>query len=325
MGRTGGRRQDHYEVLGLHSDAPSEVIRAAYRALAAKYHPDRNPGDPGAGLKLKRLNAAFEVLSDPRRKTLYDELTRSPEASDETPSEPPENEPPRSRVSEEPQPEEARSEVPREEDRPRSNPQAAGPSHVERVATHAARGFGRVAGWLTGAALAAAIIAALHGGGDEKPRGDQTSTPATAAPIVASAKQWVWITQPNYRVAFPETPRPAETATERKNWGVVNVTSTTLDRPSGAAYWVVQTDYQKTTFSSLPLAERERTLNDATEGDFLVALGPTTLLEYDQPATVGDCNGRRASATVGTFFVRWALCAVGLRVPTRQTAPLTSG
>jgi molecular chaperone DnaJ len=58
MGST-GRRQDHYEVLGVNSDAPEEVVRAAYRALAAKYHPDRNPGDGDAELRLKRLNAAF--------------------------------------------------------------------------------------------------------------------------------------------------------------------------------------------------------------------------------------------------------------------------
>jgi curved DNA-binding protein CbpA len=69
------RRQDHYEVLGVNADAPDEVIRAAYRALAAKYHPDKNPGDSGAEVKVKRLNAAFHVLSDSARRRHYDELT----------------------------------------------------------------------------------------------------------------------------------------------------------------------------------------------------------------------------------------------------------
>jgi curved DNA-binding protein CbpA len=76
------RRQDHYDVLGVSHEAPDEVIRAAYRALAAKYHPDRNPGDAKAELKLKKLNAAFEVLGNPEKRKQYDELTRSPEADD---------------------------------------------------------------------------------------------------------------------------------------------------------------------------------------------------------------------------------------------------
>jgi DnaJ-like protein len=89
----GRRPQDHYSVLGVNADAPDEVIRAAYRALAAKYHPDRNPGDSAAELQLKRLNAAFRVVGDPERRKQYDELTQSPEASEPphqaTPNEPP--------------------------------------------------------------------------------------------------------------------------------------------------------------------------------------------------------------------------------------------
>jgi curved DNA-binding protein CbpA len=68
-------------------DAPDEVIRAAYRVLAAKHHPDRNPGDREAELKLKRLNAAFAVLGDQEKRELYDELTRGAEASDPPPEE----------------------------------------------------------------------------------------------------------------------------------------------------------------------------------------------------------------------------------------------
>ncbi|MDP9150656.1 MAG: J domain-containing protein [Myxococcota bacterium] len=80
MPATGGRQQDHYEVLGVSPDAPDDVIRTAYRALASKHHPDRNQNDPGAELRLKRLNAAFQVLGDPAKRRQYDELTRTPES-----------------------------------------------------------------------------------------------------------------------------------------------------------------------------------------------------------------------------------------------------
>jgi hypothetical protein len=77
-----GRRQDHYEVLGVTPDAPEEVIRAAYKALAAKHHPDRNPGNADAELRLKRVNAAFNVIGNPEKRKQYDELTQTPEAPD---------------------------------------------------------------------------------------------------------------------------------------------------------------------------------------------------------------------------------------------------
>lgn len=67
-------------MLGVNPDAPDEVIRAAYRALAAKYHPDRNPGNRDSELKLKQLNAAWAILGDPAKRKQYDDLTRSPEA-----------------------------------------------------------------------------------------------------------------------------------------------------------------------------------------------------------------------------------------------------
>ncbi len=79
-------RQDHYEVLGLYPDAPDEAIRAAYRALAARYHPDRNPGNDDAELQFKRINAAFRVLGDPERRRQYDELTQSPDAGSTEPA-----------------------------------------------------------------------------------------------------------------------------------------------------------------------------------------------------------------------------------------------
>ncbi|OYV74880.1 MAG: hypothetical protein B7Z66_14930 [Chromatiales bacterium 21-64-14] len=63
---------DHYTVLGVRADAPPEVIRAAYRALAQKHHPDRAQ-DPGtARVSMTRLNEAYAVLSDPGKRRAYD-------------------------------------------------------------------------------------------------------------------------------------------------------------------------------------------------------------------------------------------------------------
>jgi len=64
--------QTHYENLKVERDAPLEVIRAAYRALSQKYHPDRNPGDPEAARIMPLLNEAYRVLSDSKLRTEHD-------------------------------------------------------------------------------------------------------------------------------------------------------------------------------------------------------------------------------------------------------------
>lgn len=65
-------KRDYYEVLGVERDADQSAIRKAYRRLALKYHPDRNPGDRGAAEKMKEINKAYAVLSDPEKRKLYD-------------------------------------------------------------------------------------------------------------------------------------------------------------------------------------------------------------------------------------------------------------
>ena len=75
-GRTvGGRRVndrlDLYEILQVHQSAQPEIIEAAYRQLALKYHPDRN-NTPEAGKTMKLVNRAYEVLSDPAKRSNYD-------------------------------------------------------------------------------------------------------------------------------------------------------------------------------------------------------------------------------------------------------------
>jgi len=63
---------DHYKVLGIDRTATSDAIKAAYRKLARKYHPDLNPNDKEAKVKFQAINEANEVLSDPESRKKYD-------------------------------------------------------------------------------------------------------------------------------------------------------------------------------------------------------------------------------------------------------------
>ena len=67
-------KRDYYEVLGVSKNASDDEIKKAYRKLAVKYHPDRNPGDKEAEAKLKEINEAHEVLSDKQKRARYDQF-----------------------------------------------------------------------------------------------------------------------------------------------------------------------------------------------------------------------------------------------------------
>ncbi len=67
-------KKDYYEVLGVKKSASAEDIRKAFRKLARKYHPDVNPGDKSAEEKFKSISEANEVLSDPKKRKIYDQV-----------------------------------------------------------------------------------------------------------------------------------------------------------------------------------------------------------------------------------------------------------
>ncbi|HET9456260.1 MAG TPA: DnaJ domain-containing protein [Candidatus Limnocylindrales bacterium] len=72
-----GSELDPYRVLQVDPEAEDEVIQAAYRRLAQKYHPDRSPGPEGE-TRMVAINAAWDVLRDPARRAAYDRSRRSP-------------------------------------------------------------------------------------------------------------------------------------------------------------------------------------------------------------------------------------------------------
>src|SRR5215470_3971080 len=65
-------KEDFYKILGVKKDAKPDEIKKAYRRLARKYHPDVNPGDKAAEERFKQMSEAFDVLSDAKKRAVYD-------------------------------------------------------------------------------------------------------------------------------------------------------------------------------------------------------------------------------------------------------------
>src|SRR5260221_11027739 len=83
-------KHDYYETLSVPRNASAEDIRKSYRKLARKYHPDLNPGDKSSEDHFKNVQEAYDVLSDPKKRQMYDQVgfyseNGSPGAGAETP------------------------------------------------------------------------------------------------------------------------------------------------------------------------------------------------------------------------------------------------
>src|SRR5690348_1421557 len=74
MGMASTQQKDYYGALGVKKNATAEEIRKAFRKLARKHHPDVNPGDKKAEEKFKEISEANDVLSDPKKRKIYDQL-----------------------------------------------------------------------------------------------------------------------------------------------------------------------------------------------------------------------------------------------------------
>lgn len=78
------KAKNYYKILGVDEHASQEDIKKRYRALARKYHPDRNPNQPDAEERFKSIQEAYDILSDPKRRKEYNQFRKDPFASFQT-------------------------------------------------------------------------------------------------------------------------------------------------------------------------------------------------------------------------------------------------
>jgi len=83
-GTTMRNKRDHYDILGVKRNAEAAELKSVYRKLSKKYHPDVNPGNPEAEAKMREINEAYTVLSDPEKRAEYDRFGHETSAHDGT-------------------------------------------------------------------------------------------------------------------------------------------------------------------------------------------------------------------------------------------------
>jgi curved DNA-binding protein CbpA len=270
-GRTGERAPDYYEVLGVNASASNDAVRAAYRARAVKWHPDRNPDDQNAEAMLRKLNEAFNVVGDPDRRRQYDAGLRGWDGPA----------------------------------RPRVDGFRVEPFAVSEERPRTEGGMGRAGASIVGATIVGAVLllgasSVRHG----HPREAMASVdPSSGTETTAThPTPWTWSSQPDVRVEFPAKPGPAEESTRTSGAGPIKETRLQLRRPSGGFFAVERTEYPKgTMLKEQALLGQVLEQADSETHQHL-------LLEWDRWAKMGACTGRAFLATARAFSVRGQLC-----------------
>jgi curved DNA-binding protein CbpA len=277
---------DWYEVLQVSPTAEREVVEAAYKRLALKYHPDRDSG-PGALARMKLINCAYDVLRDPKSRAKYD-AERAAAAMDER----------------------FRRSTSRAHDSPDQEDGQHGP-HPKSAASapEPARGRGwesitRVVGVAVG--MFAIKMCLSHereqaGADAHLGYGAQQAAPIRNEPLAG----WVWYSPPDssFRISLPHDPAaPQSVESYAPQVGRLTQFSVQAKRASGTVYSVQWSDYPAGSLVNAELA-----LTGARDGAVAAIHGT---LGADRALVLGEYPAREYSSTASGFVLRTRMCLV---------------